>query len=99
MKKLRANDLHLRPANQSIKSDPTLSKRTIVELAVSVSPAKSTLLNAALPPTGCLHFAMFFFRPQLYQISRTQPEMAYVALGRIHVEFLVQCLNSAFFRK
>ena len=25
----------------------------------------------------------------------TQPEMAYVALGRIHVEFLVQCLNSA----
>ena len=26
----------------------------------------------------------------------TQPEMAYVALGRIHVEFIVQCLNSAF---
>ena len=36
MKKLRANDLHLRRANQSINSDPTLSKRTIEELAVTL---------------------------------------------------------------
>ena len=61
MKKRRANDLHLRPANQSINSDPTLSKRTIVELAVSVSPAKSTLLKAALPPTVGVYTSLCSF--------------------------------------
>ena len=29
----------------------------------------------------------------------SQPEAASVALGRIYVEFIVQCLNSAFGRK
>ena len=61
MKKLRANDLHLQSANQSINSDPTLSKRTIVELAVSVSPAKSTLLKAALPPTVGVYTSLCSF--------------------------------------
>ena len=71
MKKRRANDLHLQRANQSINSDPTLSKRAIEALAVSVSPAKSTLLKAALPPTVGVHTLLCsFFRPQLYQISR-----------------------------
>ena len=61
MKKRRANDLHLQRANQSINSDPTLSKRAIEELAVSVSPAKSTLLKAALPPTVGVYTSLCFF--------------------------------------
>ena len=61
MKKRRANDLHLQRANQSINSDPTLSKRAIEELAVSVSPAKSTLLKAALPPTVGVHTLLCSF--------------------------------------
>ena len=101
VKKPRTNDLHLRPANQSLNSDPTLNKTTkpVVQSCLQIRPFQR--LQYSLQPL--FTFWLVLFRPQLYHHGLSSrscpcPGILLVNASQPHVsQMLSKISNLVFF--